>query len=253
MGYAIRAGAVHSNDCWKNIFPHDSPIYLRHRWLQVPITDCVLGFSEPPTPLHTHTHSHYSKNKKSRPVSVKLCVWDNTTSWKNIYYRHAHTAVQWPHFKTINRSKWIGSVYPSAKHVLTPSNEMSAGLMMPAYYLTVNTNDPLHSVSVRPPPGNSMTTHTHLVSHRLMDRLQHTKQNLLLGLCRFIAHNSETRSWTQLHRMSGNGLKDNRRNLSAVLPQQPPRRQKDGVWKRVAFAARKRGWSRIKQCACSGK
>lgn len=55
MGYAIRAGAVHSNDCWKNIFPHDSPIYLRHRWLQVPITDCVLGFSEPPTPLHTHT------------------------------------------------------------------------------------------------------------------------------------------------------------------------------------------------------
>lgn len=52
---------------------------------------CVLGFSEPP---YTHTHSHYSKNKKSRPVSVKLCVWDNTTSWKNIYYRHAHTAVQ---------------------------------------------------------------------------------------------------------------------------------------------------------------
>lgn len=166
MGYAIRAGAVHSNDCWKNIFPHDSPIYLRHRWLKVPITDsvCWVFLNPPPPYTHTHTHSHYSKYKKSRPVSVKLCVWNNTTSWKNIYYRHAHTAVQWPHFKTINRSKWIGSVYPSAKHVLTPSNEMSAGLMMPAYYLTVNTNDPLHSVSVRPPP-RKFHDHTHTLSH----------------------------------------------------------------------------------------
>lgn len=117
------------------------------------------GFFWTPHPL-THTLTLIILRTRNHAQYRWNCVWDNTTSWKNIYYRHAHTAVQWPHFKTINRSKWIGSVYPSAKHVLTPSNERSAGLMMPAYYLTVNTNDPLHSVSVRPPRKFHDHTHT---------------------------------------------------------------------------------------------
>lgn len=44
MGYVIRSGAVHSSDCRRDILTHDSPIYLRHSWLEV-LIEMVVGYA----------------------------------------------------------------------------------------------------------------------------------------------------------------------------------------------------------------
>lgn len=159
MGYAIRAGAVHSDDCWKNIFPHDSPIYLRHRWLQVPITDSVCWVFLNPHPLtHTHTiiisrnHAQYRWNF----VCETILLVERT------YITDMHTLqCSGRTSKQLTEANESGLFIHQQNMYWRPSNEMSAGLMMPAYYLTVNTNDPLHSVSVRPPSPRKFHDHTH--------------------------------------------------------------------------------------------
>lgn len=79
-----------------------------------------------------------------------------------------------------------------------PVNEMSAGLMMVAYYLTVNTNDSLHSVFFffffsDSSSSHPLHFHDHTASQSQVDGWsQFNKQNVLFALSDPIAHNPQT-------------------------------------------------------------